>query len=233
MSEDWVRRAKQAEAAEEPIEIRGGLADFVGRRQKQAEKETRTKDVQKESLAEKVKQVGNQPREDQASSVPDLSQAWALVEQELKKGTKKKAIVGVLNLGGFTTRRGKPWTYQTLIQEFQRRKNEGPASEVQTQQKAVDSPKLSVSLEAAFAKEEGLDMARTCIQDVILPQLEQKGCRAPSGSPWSYELLLWELLRRDLDLEHILSSGLDRWWDAKKETKPKDAEAMNLFEILN
>jgi hypothetical protein len=112
---------------------------------------------------------------------------WSLIEVELARGAKNKALVGILNLNGFLTRRGKVWTYQTLIQELKRR----PESLVKPRESS-DEKKRFDGLGAV------LDFARGKIESEVLSQLVKS--RTPKGKRWSYECLLWELLKRDLDL---------------------------------
>jgi hypothetical protein len=130
----------------------------------------------------------NKPREsDRSQSVYELRrrEMWRVMDEELAKGTKKKKLVGLLNLGGFQTKRGRSWTYQTLIQELKVRplfeaEDGGALADLE-----VDGDPL------AFAKRK--------IQSEILPKMEH--LRTSRGGKWSYENLLWELLKADLVLE--------------------------------
>jgi hypothetical protein len=211
MSEYWMKSSGDQSDFSGEIEIRGGLADFVDREQKKA-------------LKQKV-----------VSQLPSIDEAWDLIQSEVKKGTKKKAIVGLLNMGGFTTRRGKPWTYQNLLQEFQKR-NLTETEQLESNGESIVEQQgdrfTELKLRSASFEGDGLAGARSWIQAVLLPKLRQSNCKTSSGRDWDYELLLWELLRRDLDLEKMLSTGLDRWWAPKDEDKKEELESLDLFEIL-
>lgn len=212
MSEHWMKSTEEQSPFSGEIEIRGGLVDFIDREQKKLRKQKAV------------------------NPAPNIEDAWRLIQSEIKKGTKKKAIVGLLNMGGFTTRRGKPWTYQNLLQECQKRSLTKAEQQLESKVDPVAMHQgdrfAELKLRSADFEGDGLAGARSWIQAVLLPKLRQANCKTRSGRDWNYELLLWELLRRDLDLEKLLSNGLDHWWAPKTEDKKEQLESLNLFEIL-
>ena len=112
---------------------------------------------------------------------------WALIDVELARGVKNKALVGILNMNGFMTRRGKMWTYQTLMHELKRRpkkiESKGDEGSDEFDSKSLDSV---------------LDFAREKIEREILPLI--KTSSNSRGNSWNYKRLAWELLKRDLDV---------------------------------
>jgi hypothetical protein len=153
---------------------------------------------------------------------PTLDEVWLKIELEMKKGLKNRAIVGALNMGGFLTRRGKPWTYQTLLQEIHRHKQENIGSDSQPEVVRV-SQQPSVAFEA-------LVYAKKIIESKLLPKMHEKGYRTPRGQAWTCEVLLWEMLKAGLDLETFLAENPQKWWE-KKKIASRD-EAPTLFDIL-
>ena len=137
------------------------------------------------------------PLEDE-DTVDGIDVAWAVIEEEARKGTKKRDMVHVLNLNGMVTRRGRPWTYPVLSQEIRRRKEVGQELPVRrlilatAQQKEVSS-KVS----------EAISRAREIFEAQILPDLKGRNLKTRKGRDWTYPVLLIEMLRRDVDPESL------------------------------
>ena len=158
----------------------------------------------------------------QSKKSPVFEEVLAKIDLEMKKGTKYKTLVGILNMGGFLTRRGKLWTYPTLNREINQRKS-------QAMHKS-DAVIASSEEDDSLRDLDALAYSRKFICEKILPKLMERGDKSPRGKTWTYEVLLWELLKAGLDLDGLVSEKPQKWW-AKKKVKLDDG-APNIFDVL-
>jgi len=149
------------------------------------------------------KSVSRTERENLAKKKgPDMNQAWEMIKTQLEKGVKKKKLMHNLNMGGFHTRTGKPWTYQTLLLEIKRMELAGYFGRVVDKFVVpTPAPKVNSKIQAEDSVDIILAKARKLIQKRVVEVLNEKGARTRSGSPWSYSVLMTELLKLDLDPE--------------------------------
>lgn len=149
------------------------------------------------------KSVSRTEREDLSRRKgPDMNQAWEMIKGQLEKGVKKKKLMHNLNMGGFHTRTGKPWTYQTLLLEIKRMELSGYFGRVTEKfVMPTPAPKVNSKIQADDSVDIILAKARKLIQKRVVEVLNEKGARTRSGSPWSYSVLMTELLKLDLDPE--------------------------------
>jgi hypothetical protein len=141
----------------------------------------------------------------------DTDEAWKFVDSQIANAVKKKTIVSMLNLKGFLTRNGKPWTYQTLMLEQKKRKSEQqkkPKSQIRKNQLlASRSDKDRQFLEC-------LEFAETQIQFQIIDVLNRSGKRTRKGRPWTFPTLLIELMKHGLDSEQGQQKvHVENWWN--------------------
>jgi hypothetical protein len=167
----------------------------------------------------------------------DTDDAWKYVEQQITKGIKKKQIVSMLNLKGFMTRNGKPWTYQTLMLEQKRRKSE-QSKKTKIHIKKTPKPVVLPNKEKQFI--ECLEFAEAQIQYQIIDVLNRSGKRTRKGRHWTFQTLLIELMKHGLESE--LSNPkvhVENWWQQplnNMEEEPpsnKKDKGSDLFQIFN
>jgi len=167
----------------------------------------------------------------------DTDDAWKFVESQTAKGVKKKLIVPMLNLKGFMTRNGKPWTYQTLMLEQKRRKSEQSKKPKISVKKNQPTPVLS-GKEKQFL--ECLEFAEAQMQYQIIDVLNRSGKRTRKGRVWTFQTLLIELMKHGLDSEHGSQKvHVENWWQQplnNLEEEPasnKKEKGADLFEMFN
>ena len=127
-----------------------------------------------------------------------IDEAWEMIEEEARKGTRKQEMVHVLNLNGLVTRRGKAWTYPVLSQEIRRRKELGQELPARRMILATAQQK-----EVSSRVNESISRAREMIEGQILPELKKRNLKTRKGREWTYPVLLLEMLRRDVDPESL------------------------------
>lgn len=165
----------------------------------------------------------------------DTDDAWKFVEKESAKGTKKNLIVEMLNLKGFRTRNGKEWTYQTLMLEQKRRKQEG-----EKQFKTKIAKKTSMPLLDDKDKYiiECLQFAEKQLQYQVIDVLNRSGKRTRKGKPWTFQTLLIELLKYGLEAEPSQQKvHSENWWEQnltefQGESRSKKDDPLDLFDIM-
>ena len=211
ITHEWTQQVTRNAESKNPLD-RWGLSEIVDRNPKE--------DL--EGSTEGLK-TGR------AKKSPEFEEVLTKINLELRKGTKCKTLVGVLNMGGFLTRRGKFWTYQTLNQEINRQKRQNILGENSNMEsKAVQ--KIVTKQESNAGTMDALSYARDFICSELLPKLMERGDKTPKGKTWSYEILLWELLKMGLDVEAFISEKPLKWWTKKKIEN--DAGAPTIFDVL-
>jgi len=194
--------------AEQLPEINGSLSDFIGRSVKKDEREHNLD-----------KRKG-----------PNMKDAWELIKEQLEKGIKKKKVMHNLNLGGFSTRTGKPWTYQTLLLEIKRMELTGYfGRESVSMPIPTPAPKITTKVQAEDPIDIILAKARKLIQKKVVDNLNEKGSKTRSGKSWTYGVLLLELLKLDLDPESqtIVNSPVTYDDDKDYDSNLEDASTPN------
>lgn len=207
---------------DEALEFNGSLGDFIDRSVRRDEREQETADRKKG---------------------PNMDQAWEMVKDQLEKGIKKKKIMHNLNLGGFLTRTGKPWTYQTLLLEIKRMELSGYFGQPEDRATPTPAPKITTRIQADDSIEITLAKARKLIQKKVIDNLNEKGSRTRSGKPWSYGVLLLELMKMDLNPEEqcIMNSPAEdqapsesqEIEESKDEVENAPFSSTDLFSDLN
>ena len=208
VTHEWTQQITRSLEKKDPFD-RLGLLEMV--------------DLKAPIVEDEVSGLDESPR---SKKSPSFEEVREKIEFEIKKGTKLKTLVGILNMGGFLTRRGKLWTYPTLNREINQLKHQpqlptAPAP-IPVLKNAIDDDGLK-NLEA-------LAYARKTICDELLPKMMDRGDKSPRGKTWTYEVLLWELLKASLDLDSLISEKPQKWWAKKKV--PLDDGAPNIFDVL-
>jgi hypothetical protein len=166
----------------------------------------------------------------------DTDDAWKFVDNQILKGVKKKLIVPMLNLKGFMTRNGKPWTYQTLMLEQKRRRSE-----------QIKKPKVNIKKNQPTVTQSGkekqfiecLEFAEAQMQYQIIDVLNRSGKRTRKGRSWTFQTLLIELMKHGLDSEHGSQKiHVENWWqqplnNIEEPTSNKKEKGADLFDMFS
>lgn len=204
--------------SDEAMEFNGSLGDFIDRSVKRDERE--------QEMADRKRG-------------PDMDQAWSMIKDQLGKGIKKKKIMHNLNMGGFLTRTGKPWTYQTLLLEIKRMELSGYFGQPEDRVTPTPAPKITTKIQADDSIDITLAKARKLIQKKVIDNLNEKGSKTRSGKPWTYGVLLLELLKMDLNPEEQVimnSPAEDQVEEGQEEalsSNLNDQEENNFFSTSN
>jgi hypothetical protein len=209
----WMDRSDEA------LEFSGSLGEFIDRSVKREEREQEASDRKRG---------------------PDMEQAWSTIKDQLQKGIKKKKVMHNLNMGGFLTRTGKPWTYQTLLLEIKRMEMSGYFGQPEDRVAPTPAPKITTRIQADDSIEIILAKARKLIQKKVIDNLNEKGSRTRSGKPWTYGVLLLELLKMDLNPEEqvimnspeVGDSGVAQGSEVPEQSEGKQGGGTDLSSVL-
>lgn len=135
-----------------------------------------------------------------------LERVWTAIREHLDKGIKKKDIPLILNEAGHRTRKGKAWSYQTLLLEIRRREEKPQdASSVEAEggpsvpdSAPLADPAVDVVPLASRLVDEGHDV------EGLLVQLNRFNRLDPQGKPWQLATLNAALA------DHLLDGDLEQ-----------------------
>ncbi|MBF0198042.1 MAG: hypothetical protein HQL32_10035 [Planctomycetes bacterium] len=153
-------------------------------------------------------------------------EAWQFCLEKMEAGLKKKDIVTLLNDNGYKTRNNKKWTYQTLMLEQKKRKS-SVGLQMESQQR-LDKTTLAGFEDTAAGS---IEYARSIVLKKIIRELNNAGRKTSKGRPWTYQVLLLELLKYTIEpeLDYPTTNTLGRI----KTKKKKDGEDQpNLFDFF-